>query len=473
LRVLVTGATGYIGGRLVPKLLEAGHDVHVLVRDARRFKCPGTDEGRLTVIEGDLVRNETLAGKLSGFDAAYYLVHSMLQRGDFREQDKQAASNFGEAAADCKHVIYLGGLLPGDAASKHLRSRAETGEVLERHFPGKVTEFRAGPIIGSGSASFEMVRYLTERLPVMITPRWVNTEVSPIAARDVLAYLVAALDKPPAGTVEIGGDKLQFRDMMQGYARVRGLPPRVLLTTPFLAPKLAARWVGFVTPISNRLAVPLVEGMTQPLLADTAKARELYPEIEPMNYEQGLQKTMNTVMEAKVTTRWSDALGAHRHFELTDERGLIREVRRIKVDAGERRVFDAFTSIGGDKGWLVWNFLWTIRGWIDSLIGGPGLRRGRRHPQELAVGEAVDFWRVERIEKPTLLRLRAEMLLPGKAWLQWETEPIDDGAATLLTQTALFEPKGLTGFLYWYSLYPIHLFIFSDLVRAIGRDATR
>jgi len=470
MKILVTGATGYIGGRLIPRLLDSGHDVAVLVRDARRFMGrPFAD--RVTVIEGDLLQPDTLRDKLRGFDAAYYLVHSMLAAADFERKDRAAAEHFTEAVGDGPHVIYLGGIMPeSDNVSRHLRSRAETGRVLRDHLPDRVTEFRAGPIIGSGSASFEMVRYLTERLPVMVTPRWVRNAVQPIGMRDVLRYLEAALDVGPVGIVPIGGDRLTFRAMMQDYAAERGLSRRWILATPVLAPGVAARWVGFFTPIPNRMAVPLVQGLIEPLIADTGKARDYFPDIEPLGYREAVRRALQRVDSEMVETRWSGSLGPDTPTVLSDEEGLIREVRRIHVDAPPEVVFDTFSAVGGRTGWLVCNWLWTIRGWLDKLVGGPGLRRGRRHPTELHEGEAVDFWRVERIDRPTRLRLRAEMKVPGRAWLQWEVEPRDAGGS-MLTQTALFEPLGPFGVIYWYLLYPLHGVIFGGMARELARRA--
>ncbi len=476
MHVLVTGATGYIGGRLVPRLLETGHRVTALVRDARRY--PGRAEAQtIELIEADLLDADTLAASLAAhrFDAAYYLVHSMMGGGDFAERDRQAAQHFAATVRDCPHVIYLGGLMPDtheDNASPHLASRAQTGQVLQNALQGRVTEFRAGPIIGSGSASFEMVRYLTERLPVMLTPRWVHNAVTPIAVRDVLAYLLAVLDAGPIGIVDIGAAPLTFAEMMQRYARCRGLARRTILTTPFLAPALAARWIGFVTPITNRLAVPLVEGVTHSLLADTDRARALFPQIQPIPYERAVQLAVQRTLSGRIETRWTGALGEHNRFNLTDREGLIRECRRIEVHAPPQHVFNTFTALGGDTGWPAWNGAWKIRGWIDQLIGGPGLRRGRRSPTELIEGETLDFWRVEQIEPHHRLLLRAEMKLPGRAWLQFDAQPAENNPArTQLTQTACFEPKGLPGLIYWYALYPAHLLIFRDMIHALAKRA--
>ncbi|UCH24925.1 MAG: DUF2867 domain-containing protein [Trueperaceae bacterium] len=465
-KVLVTGATGYIGGRLIPRLLAARHQVRVLVRDPGRVRGRPWIDG-VEVAVGDLLAPDSLASALEGVDAAYYLVHSMYGGADFAAQDRLAAQHFVEAAQGLAHVIYLGGLVPQtDDLSAHLSSRAEVGRILREGLP--TTEFQAGPIIGSGSASFEMVRYLTERLPAMIAPKWILNDVQPVAVRDVLAYLVSALDKGPSGVVEIGADRLSFKEMMLGYARVRGLS-RLIQPVPVLAPALAARWVGLVTPIPNTLAVPLVEGVVHPVVADTERAQELFPEIDPTPYEKAVELALKRIEEGVVETRWSGSLANGRSFRLEDREGLIREVQAVAVAASREQVFQAFTSLGGDRGWLVWDWAWRLRGLLDKLIGGPGLRRGRRHPSELLAGEALDFWRVEEVVAPTVLRLRAEMRVPGRAWLQFEA--VEQEGKTNLIQTALFEPKGLAGVLYWYGLYPLHRLIFRDMVRAVARRA--
>lgn len=466
--VLVTGATGYIGGRLVPKLLERGSSVRVLVRDPERIKGHPW-ASRVEVVEGDLVRDQSLRRACDKVDAAFYLVHSMYAGSDFSVRDRTAARNFTEAARDVPHTIYLGGLLPpGSDISEHLRSRTEVGAILRAALP--TTEFRAGPIIGSGSASFEMVRYLTERLPAMIAPRWILNDVQPIAVRDVLAYLLAALDRQPLGVVEIGADRLSFKRMMEVYANVRGLK-RIIRPVPVLAPRLAARWVGLVTPIPNTLAVPLVEGVVHPVVANTAVAQAEFPNIAPIPYRKAVEFALGKIQQQDIETRWSGALGPEASYELSDREGLVREVRSVHVAAPPEIVYQTFASLGGERGWLVWEWAWELRGLLDRLVGGPGLRRGRRNPRELLPGEAVDFWRVESAEPPRRLRLRAEMKVPGRAWLEFATAPEQNG--TRLTQTALFAPKGLAGVLYWYLLYPVHRLIFSGLVRAVGRAAER
>ncbi|CAA9354425.1 MAG: Nucleoside-diphosphate-sugar epimerase [uncultured Gemmatimonadetes bacterium] len=466
MNVLVTGATGYIGGRLVPRLLEDGHRVRVLVRDRRRIEGRAW-AGAVEVAEGDLADPGTLPRAFHGVEGAYYLVHSMYDTRDFARRDRALAINFAEAAAGVPRVVYLGGLLPHAAdVSEHLRSRAEVGQILRER--ANATELRAGPIIGSGSASFEMVRYLTERIPAMIAPRWILNDVQPVAVRDVLSYLLLALERAPGGVVEIGADRLTFRDMMQGYAGVRGLR-RAIVPVPVLAPRLASLWVGFVTPIPNRLATPLVMGVVHPVVADTERARALFPEVEPIPYAQAVELALERVAEQEVPTRWSGALGSQPSYQLQDWEGTLREVRSVHVDAPPEAVFRTFSGLGGERGWLVWNWAWRLRGVMDRAVGGPGLRRGRRDPDRLLPGEALDFWRVEESDPPRLLRLRAEMRVPGKAWLEWVTYPEDGG--TRLVQTAIFAPKGLSGFLYWYASFPAHKVIFSGMVAEVARRA--
>jgi uncharacterized protein YbjT (DUF2867 family) len=469
MNVLVTGATGYIGGRLIPLLLQRGHRVRVLVRDPKRLQARSWT-GQVDIVQGSVSEAGKMAAAVEGMDAAYYLVHAMCSGPDFAQTDREAALTFAQAAQGVGQVIYLGGILPeatGRGSSAHLRSRAEVGEILRSHLP--VTEVRAGPIIGSGSASFEMVRYLTERLPAMVAPRWIRNPVQPIAVRDVLAYLVAALGRKDAlGILDVGTDPLTFKEMMLGYAEVRGLP-RVIIPLPVLAPGLAALWVGLVTPIPNCLAVPLVRGMVSPVVADTSRARHLFPEIQPMAYREAVESALEKTRQLEVQTRWSDALGRDERFRLEDREGLVREVRTAQVDAPPEAVFRIFSSLGGDRGWLVWNRAWRLRGFVDRLVGGPGLRRGRRHPQELLPGEAVDFWRVEEVDSPGLLRLRAEMKVPGRAWLQWETREEEGG--TRLIQAALFAPTGFLGWVYWYGSYLVHAVIFQGMVKAIASAA--
>lgn len=466
MRILVTGATGYIGGRLVPRLLDRGHDVRVLARDPRRLE--GRDwADHVEVTQGDLFDSASIAGMAAGVDVAYYLVHSMNAGSDFAERDRTAARNFVEACAgEAPLTVYLGGIQPDGEGpfSEHLSSRAEVGRILREGLPA--TELRAGPIIGSGSASFEMVRYLTERLPAMVAPRWIMNEVRPIAVRDILAYLVQVGERQePLGVLDVGTEVLTFRSMMERYAEVRGLR-RLIVPVPALTPRLSSLWVGLVTPIPNAIASPLVEGVVQPVVGTVDRGRELFPDVRPIPYRRAVELALERVRTGDVQTRWSGALGRGPTFELQDREGINREVRTRRVELPPEAVYRAFTSLGGRRGWLVWRWAWELRGFVDQLLGGPGVRRGRRHPQELEVGEALDFWRVEAIEPDRLLRLRAEMRVPGRAWIQWEALPENGG--TRLVQTAMFAPEGLPGALYWYALVPAHALIFSDLIDAVA-----
>ncbi|HEY5610033.1 MAG TPA: DUF2867 domain-containing protein, partial [Thermoanaerobaculia bacterium] len=466
MKILVTGATGYIGGRLVWRLFESGHEVRVLVRSASRIA------GRrwadvVDVRIGDLLDRSTLAGVFDGVDAAYYLVHSMESGMALADRERQAVENFSAMVGDLRRVIYLSALLPDcETISRHHRSRAEVGEYLRERHP--TLEIQAGPIIGSGSASFEMIRYLTELLPITIAPAWTMNEVQPIAVRDVLHYLVAALAIEETGILQIGSQRMTFRSMMLEYARARRLK-RLIFPLPIHERRLSIFWVGLTTPLTHRIATPLIDGVAGPALADTRRAMESFPEIRPLTYREAVDLALMRTFRGKTETRWTGALGSGPTFQLVRREGLLQEVRSILIPAPPRRVFEVFTSIGGEKGWMTWLWAWKLRGLMDRLIGGPGLRRGRRHPRELLPGETVDFWRVEIIEKDRLLRLRAEMKVPGDAWLQWESAPADEG--TCLVQTAAFAPRGLFGFLYWHSLYLVHKFIFSDMVEAIAREA--
>lgn len=477
--ILVTGATGYIGGRLVPRLLDAGYRVRVLVRDPSRLQ--GREWlAQVEVAEGDVLRPETLPAALNGVTAAYYLVHSMGAAADFTERDVRAARAFGNAAsaAQLKRIIYLGGL--GDQASnlsRHLRSRQETGVAL-RESGVPVTEFRAAIVVGSGSISFELIRDLTEHMPVVFCPRWVETRVQPIAIRDVQSYLLAALTTPESAgkIVEIGGtDVLTYHDMMIAYARARGLR-RVWAVMSFLTPRMCAYWVHWMTPLPPMIVRPLIEGMMNEVIVRDDAARKLFPQIQPIGYNTALGLALARLEAGQVETSWTDALsttlGDSAPVKLTEQEGIIVEQRTVRVAATAHDVFSVFIGLGGARGWLYANWLWRLRGILDRVIGGVGFRRGRRHPDELHVGDALDFWRVEVVEEDHLLRLRAEMRVPGSAWLQFEADPHPDGGA-LLTQTAFFTPKGLTGHIYWYFLYPIHGRIFRGMIRAIGRRAER
>jgi uncharacterized protein YbjT (DUF2867 family) len=465
MQVLVTGATGYIGGRLVPRLLEQGHQVRVMVRDPARVQGRAW-ASRVEVVAGDILQPQSLAPALQGMDAAYYLIHSMLGEGEFASIDRQGAQNFVGHAGHLKHLVYLGGLLPQGETSKHLSSRAEVGDILRAGLP--TTEFRAGPIVGSGSASFEMVRYLAERVPFFLAPRGVHNAVQPIGVSDTLTYLVRSLERGAQDVVEIGTDRSSFGGMLTGYANVRGLK-RPIWETPLVPPAFCARMVGLLTPIPTSLAAPLLEGVKHAVIADTRRAEELFPEIRPLTYEQAIRRALERSAEGQVETSWRSAQSGKMESKRTDWEGLYQATCSHFVPAPPENVFRAFCSLGGDKGYVVWNWAWRLRGWIDQWIGGPGLRRGRRHPYELLQGEAMDVWRVELVEPPHRLFLSAEMKLPGRAWLSFEARPENSG--TRLVITALMEPHGVPGWLYWWSTYPYHRFGFQALARALADEA--
>lgn len=477
MKILVTGANGYIGGRLIPRLLEAGFSVRCMVRDPSRL------QGRswlrqVEVVQGDVLEPHSLIACLQDIDIAYYLIHSLSAGHDFSERDEVAARNFGTACLNARvaHIIYLGGL--GDPAAKlspHLRSRQITGDAL-REAGVPVTEFRAAVIVGSGSLSFELVRYLTERLPVMICPRWVFTRAQPISIDNVLDYLVSALDTPESigKIIEIGGaDVLTYGDMMTGYAKVRGLR-RWLIPVPVLTPRLSSYWVHLVTPIPAAIARPLIEGLHNEVIVRDDLARRLFPQVQLLDYESAVSTALKQLHAGNVETVWSDALittqGNIPPVILTTHEGMVLEHRQLLVPASPEAVYRAFSSLGGERGWLYMNWAWQLRGIADRLVGGVGMRRGRRDPLDVRIGDALDFWRVEAVEPGHLLRLRAEMKVPGLAWLQFQARPQPD-SKTLLSQTAFFAPKGLLGWIYWYGLYPIHGLIFSGMIRKIAELA--
>jgi uncharacterized protein YbjT (DUF2867 family) len=476
--ILVSGATGYVGGRLVPRLLAAGHRVRCLVRDPARLQ--GRDWlAHVEVAAGDVLRPGSLEEALAGVDVAYYLIHSMAAGSGFHERDIVAARGFARAAADAGvgRIVYLGGLGDPEAdISDHLRSRHDTGDAL-REAGVPVTEFRAAVVVGSGSISFEMIRYLTERLPVMVCPKWVYTKVQPIGVDDLLRYLVATLDVPEsaARVVEVGGSDVRtYEDMMLGYAQARGLRRR-LQPVPVLTPVLSSYWVHLVTPIPSTIARPLIEGLSSEVVVRDDTARRLFPQIHPVDYMTAVRAAVETLESGDVETSWADALVTSGRDAtpkvLTQQAGMMIERRQAQVAADPADVFAVCLGIGGEYGYGYADWIWEVRGAIDRLVGGVGLRRGRRDPHDLRVGDALDFWRVEAVEPGRLLRLRAEMKVPGRAWLQFETLPQAGG--TLLVQTAFFAPKGVPGLLYWYSLYPVHGKIFSGMIAALAAAASR
>ncbi|NNM92476.1 MAG: SDR family oxidoreductase [Candidatus Eremiobacteraeota bacterium] len=474
-RILVTGATGYIGGRLIPRLIEAGYAVRCMARDAKRLdgRFPGAE-----IVEGDVLDEKSLRAACEGMDAAYYLVHSMSDSLEFEERDRTAATLFGRIAREShvQRVVYLGGLgTDDDKLSHHLRSRHEVGEIL-RASGVQCIEFRAAMIVGSGSISFEMLRYLTERLPVMIAPRWVTTLSQPISVRDVLLYLIAALDLPSRESkiYEIGGaETITYREMMLRYARLRNLKRRVIIV-PFFTPRLSSYWVHIVTPIPARLAQPLILGLSNEVVVRDPSAAADFPQIVPDGFDRAVTRALDRYRTNAPETTWFDAFdvrGLPANFSGVRE-GMLIDRRECVARTSPRALASVFSQLGGRGGWLYGNWLWRLRGIMDRAVGGVGLRRGRRSESDLRLGDAVDFWRVEAYEPGHLLRLRAEMKLPGDAWLEFSAEPLPDGTARL-TQTAFFEPRGLFGVLYWYAVAPFHALIFGGMAHAIAARAER
>lgn len=471
--VLVTGATGYIGGRLLPVLESAGVRLRCLARQpaALASRVAPTTE----IVAGDLLDTASLDRALAGIDVAYYLVHSMGAHGDYRETDRTAARNFGDAArrSGVRRIVYLGGLATGDEVfSKHLESRIETGRAL-RESGVPVVEFRASVVIGSGSLSFELIRALVERLPVMVCPRWVATLGQPIGIDDVLAYLVAALQLPDglSRTFEIGGaDQASYGDLMREYARQRGLK-RLMLSVPLLTPRLSSLWLGLVTPVYARVGRELIEGLKNRSVVTDPAALDVFP-IRPIGLPEAITRAIRYEDRTFALTRWSDARssgGATASAVETGLGGRLVDRRQVHVSVDADRAFEPIAQIGGSHGWYYATWLWRIRGVMDLLVGGVGMRRGRRDPAVPAVGDALDFWRVEAYEPGRRLRLAAEMKVPGRAWLEFEVEP--DGAGALVHQTAVFEPAGLPGLLYWYALLPVHTVMFGGMLRQIAQRA--
>jgi uncharacterized protein YbjT (DUF2867 family) len=480
MRCLVTGATGYIGGRLAPRLLAAGHTVRCLARSASRLRdVPWAEQ--VEIREGDLSDPATLPAAFDDVDVAYFLVHS-LGRPDFERLDRAAARNFATAAkaAGVQRIVYLGGPEPpaAERPSAHLRSRAEVAKILlDSEVP--TTVLRAPVIIGSGSASFEMLRYLTERLPVMVTPRWVRNRIQPIAVRDVLRYLIAAATMPPEVNrgFDIGGaDVLTYAEMMQRYARVAGLPRRIVVPLRPLSPWLSAHWVGAVTPVPNAIARPLVASLIHEAVADEHDIAGYVPDDDPLGFDEAVRRALGKIRDANVETRWSTASGRDAAAEPLpsdpDWSGgsIYVDERCREVAAPAAALWRVVESVGGENGWYSFPLAWSVRGWLDRLVGGVGLRRGRRDRDRLLVGEALDWWRVEEIQPGRLLRLRAEMKVPGRAWLEMCVAPDGDGRS-VYRQRAVFLPRGLAGHAYWASVVPFHGVVFSGMARNIAKGA--
>lgn len=473
--LLVTGATGYIGGRLLRALRDGGQRVRCMARrpDDVRARVPADVE----IARGDVLDPGSLTAALAGVHTAYYLIHAMATARDFSREECAGALHFARAARDAgvQRIIYLGGLGTDDGLSPHLASRHEVGRILRES--GVVTiELRAAVILGSGSLSFELVRALVERLPVMLTPRWVSQRTQPIAIEDVIDYLVAAADVPLSESVvvEIGGrDRVSYLDVMREYAAQRRLR-RVFVRVPLLTPWLSGRWLGLVTPVYARVGRKLIDSVRHETVVTSTRAAELFPQIRPRGARDAIAQALSNEDREFAETRWSDArssLGSSWPWGGSTLGSRRVDSRVTRVDTSTVAAFRPIERIGGTVGWYYGNWLWRLRGFFDLLAGGAGMRRGRRDPSTLHQGDAVDFWRVDAIEPAHLLRLTPEMKLPGRAWLQFEVSK--HGMQTEIRQTAVFEPHGLSGLLYWYALYPIHGLIFGGMLEGIASAAVR
>ncbi len=471
-RVLLTGATGYVGGRLLRVLESRGYCVRCMARNPQRL---ASRVGRNTeVVQGDVMDPAALRSAISGVSVAFYLVHSMGSSRRFDEEDRIAAREFGRAAADARvrRIVYLGGLGRGDRLSPHLASRQEVGRIL-RESGVPTIEFRASVIIGSGSLSFEMVRALVETLPVMTTPKWVLTPTQPIAVEDVIEYLAAAVEVPLEGSkiYEIGGpDRVSYLDLLREYARQRGLK-RLIVPVPVLTPWLSSLWLGLVTPLYARVGRKLIDSVRNETVVTDESALRVF-EIRPRGFREAIERALVNEDREYAETRWSDALssaGKPRSWGGTRFGPRIVDSRVRRVSVPPEAAFSPIQRIGGANGWYYADWLWRLRGALDLIVGGPGMRRGRKHPVELAPGEPLDFWTVEAFEPNRLLRLSAGMKVPGRAWLQFEVNAVAGGSE--IRQTAVFDPAGVSGRLYWYVLYPLHAAIFAGMLREIARHA--
>lgn len=481
--ILVTGATGYVGGRLVRELLDEGLQVRVLVRD--KAKIIGHSwANEVDVCVGDASSLGDLKRALTNVHTSYYLLHSLNAGAHFAEIENDMAATFAKAAKseNVKQIVYLGGINNDTAQSKHLSSRAKVGEVL-RASGIPTIELRAGMVLGSGSASFEMLRHLTHRLPIMTTPKWINNRTHPIAVRDVLWYLkkCATLDSPNSGIYDIGGpDTLTYAELMQEFAKASGLSKRIIISIPVLTPTLASHWIGLVTPLPRSLAKNLVQSLISEVVADPNKDISKIIPAPPggtLSVKAAIELALERVNNSQVDTRWSDAKDPNSPWNKSitdpDWAGVPthQDVREITTYVSPEKLWASIEAIGGETGWYGADLLWSIRGLLDTIVGGAGLRRGRRDPLKLRAGESLDFWRVEEIDHGRYLRLFAEMKLPGEAWLEFEIRPGQSGEKTQLKQTATFLPKGLLGNLYWYAIAPFHFLVFPTMIKNIEKSA--
>ena len=465
MKVLLTGANGYIGRRLKQKLLGEDITLRMLVRNPKSVDATLDIE----VVEGNSFDKASLRVALEGIDTAYYLIHS-LQEHNYKELDKQSAKNFLDIAIEqgVKRIIYLGGLGIKEEASEHLLSRIETGEILSSR-PQEIETLwiRAGVIIGSGSASFEIIRHLTEKLPLMVTPKWVTTLAQPIGVDDVISYLNASKDIKISGNlvVDIGSEIMTYKEMMLGCAKALGLR-RWIIPLPILTIKLSSYWLNLFTPVPYSVAQSLIEGLSSEVILQNSHAKEYFPQIEPLPFEEAVKQAIKEMEENQVFSRWSDAGGIEDIWQekYSDDASsaILLDRQSLPLNGlSKEKLYDTFCSIGGKEGWFGYDWLWEIRGWLDKMIGGAGLNRGRRDSYKLRVGESVDFWRVEDLIPNERLLLRAQMKVPGKAWLEFKI------AGDNLIQTAYFYPRGLWGRLYWYLLTPLHYLVFRNMIRAI------
>ena len=471
--VRLTGATGDVGGRLLPLLEKRSESLRCLARRPEFLAArvqPSTE-----VVAGDVLDPSSLQAVLQGVDTAYYLIHSMGTEGSFEEQDRAAAKNFADAARDAnvRRIIYLGGLGDDDdSLSPHLRSRHEVGDIL-RGSGCQVIEFRASIVIGSGSLSFELVRALVQRLPLMICPKWVSVQAQPIAIEDLLDYLLEGLDWSGSSNriFEIGGPHpVSYGDIMREYAKQRGLR-RWFISVPVLTPRLSSLWLGLVTPVYARVGRKLVDSLRNPTIVQDPTASEVFS-VKPRDLAQAIERALANEDRDFAETRWSDALSSSRGIRTwagVRFGNRIVDSRSVNVSVGTGQAFRPILMIGGDQGWYYANFLWTIRGWIDLLCGGIGKRRSRRDPDDLQVGDVVDWWRVEEYKPNHQLRLAAEMKVPGRAWLEFTVEPDEKGS--VIRQTAIFDPVGFFGIAYWYGINPLHVLVFRGMLHSIAKEA--